>query len=62
MLLLIIVFLIILVLPYFVGKYTTFLEQPNSCGMFGNICLGIIIMFSVLLCRYSNLPSIHSND
>lgn len=46
MLLLIIVFLIILVLPYFVGKYTTFLE--HSCGMFGNILL--VYAWASLLC------------
>lgn len=43
-----IVFLIVLVLPYFVGKYTTFLERKNACGEIGNVLL--VYAWAALLC------------
>lgn len=43
-----IVFLIVLVLPYFVGKYTTFLDRPNACGKIGNVLF--VYAWASLLC------------
>ena len=43
-----IVFLIVMVLPYFVGKYTTFLDRPNAWGKIGNVLF--VYAWASLLC------------
>ena len=53
-----IVFLIVLVLPYFVGKYTTFLERENAWGKFGNVLF--VYAWAALLCFLCFLFSIVS--
>ena len=39
--------IVFLIMPYFVGKYTTFLDRPNSWGMFGNI----LYIRHIILCN-----------